>query len=291
MSAAPYHKGFTLVELVVAISVSTVVMGFIALLISQPVDMYISQSRRVELTDSADSLWLNMSRDLPSTVPNSVRYQQNGTVIVLEMLETYGWAHYYTPTGPDTVNTLAASSADTDFDIAGWSAITSSAGASVLNSTAADPDALTTDPYQIGTGKATYMSGVNVGAFLNGVAHVTPQGASFHFAGDSPSKRIYFISEPITYLCDTRAQTIRRYHGYTAASSQTSRNTAAKLTAAGAKVALVAANVASCQFRWQQLPSPGGRVLSVDATFTKAATSTGPESVKMSRRFFLGNLP
>jgi MSHA biogenesis protein MshO len=50
----------------------------------------------------------------------------------------------------------------------------------------------------------------------------------------------------VTYLCDTTAATLTRYSGYTIASTQPT--SVAVLNAAGASSALVASNVAGCQF-------------------------------------------
>ena len=56
------------------------------------------------------------------------------------------------------------------------------------------------------------------------------------------------MSGPVSYLCDTAAGTLTRYSGYAIASAQPA--SAAALTAAGATAALVAADVARCQFTY-----------------------------------------
>ena len=43
---------------------------------------------------------------------------------------------------------------------------------------------------------------------------------AFQFAWGSPGKRVYLVSGPVTYLCDTAAGTLSRYSGYSIASSQ-----------------------------------------------------------------------
>ena len=71
---------------------------------------------------------------------------------------------------------------------------------------------------------------------------------SFKFAYGSPGKRLYLISGPVSYLCDTSAGTLTRYSGYSIAASQPT--SAATLSAAGATATLVAAGASSCQFTY-----------------------------------------
>ena len=48
--------GFTLIELIVALTISVVVVGFIATFITVPVRAHLAQARRGELTASAETL-------------------------------------------------------------------------------------------------------------------------------------------------------------------------------------------------------------------------------------------
>ena len=249
MRALPHvARGFTLIELVITITVGSIVVAFMALFIVMPMNAYSTQTQQAALVDAADSALRFMARDLRSALPNSVRVTSGGTVTALELLATADGARYQDG-GPVSNPAL------------------------VLDFTAADGAFATTVPFtQLTlpwTSSSYYLSIYNVGvpgANAYQMANViTPAGTTisiaagaaanqnlvtlnpaFQFAFGSPGKRVYLVSGPVSYLCDTAAATLTRYSGYTIAGAQPA--SAAALSAAGATAALTAANVASCQF-------------------------------------------
>jgi len=219
-----------------------------ALFIVMPMNAYSTQTQQAALVDAADSALRFMARDLRSALPNSVRVTSGGTVTALELLATADGARYQDG-GPVSNPAL------------------------VLDFTAADGAFATTVPFtQLTlpwTSSSYYLSIYNVGVpganAYQMTNVITPAGTTitiaagatanqnlvtlspaFQFAFGSPGKRVYLVSGPVSYLCDTAAATLTRYSGYTIAGAQPA--SAAALSAAGATAALVAANVASCQF-------------------------------------------
>lgn len=81
----PRQHGFTLIELVVAISISAIVVGFMVMFLVTPVETYLAQARRAELVNSANMAANNMASDLRTALPGNVRYTRNGTIEVLEI--------------------------------------------------------------------------------------------------------------------------------------------------------------------------------------------------------------
>lgn len=79
------QRGFTLIELVVAISISAIVVGFMAMFLVTPVESYLAQTRRAELVVAADMTTNNMLTDLRLAPVGSVRYVRNGSAEVLEI--------------------------------------------------------------------------------------------------------------------------------------------------------------------------------------------------------------
>jgi MSHA biogenesis protein MshO len=249
MRALPHvARGFTLIELVITITVGSIVVAFMALFIVMPMNAYSTQTQQAALVDAADSALRFMARDLRSALPNSVRVSSGGTVTALELLATADGARYQDG-GPVSNPALA------------------------LDFTAADGAFATTVPFtQLTlpwTSSSYYLSIYNVGVpganAYQMTNVITPAGTTisiaagatanqnlvtlspaFQFAFGSPGKRVYLVSGPVSYLCDTAAATLTRYSGYTIAGAQPA--SAAALSAAGATAALVAANVASCQF-------------------------------------------
>jgi MSHA biogenesis protein MshO len=279
-------RGFTLIELVITIAVGSVVVAFMALFIVMPMDAYTAQTRRAALVDASDSALRFMARDLESSLPNSVRITTSGTVTALELLATADGARYQDG-GPLSNPAL------------------------VLDFTAPDGAFATTVPFtQLTlpwTSNAYSLSIYNVGvpgADAYQMANViTPAGTTitisagaaanqnlvtlspaFQFAFGSPEKRVYLVSGPVSYLCDTAAGTLTRYSGYAIESAQPAN--AAALSAAGAAAALVAASVGGCQFTY----SSGTAERNALATLTLQITQSG-ESVQLLNEVQVVNAP
>ena len=279
-------RGVTLIELVVTIVVGSIVVAFMAMFIVTPMQAYTGQTRRAELVDEADSALRLMGRDLRSSLPNSVRVASSGAVSALELLATADGARYR-DSGP-----LSNAALELDF-------------------TAADGAFATTVPFTQLTlpwsSTTSYLAIYNVGvpgANAYEMANViTPAGTTigiaagsvanenlvtlspaFRFAYGSPGRRVYLVSGPVTYLCDTTAQTLRRYSGYTIAAVQPA--SAAALTAAGASSSLVSVDVGSCQFSYNS----GTAQRNALATVTLQLTRSG-ESVQLLNEVQLANTP
>lgn len=279
-------RGFTLIELVITIAVGAVVVAFMALFIVTPMDAYTAQTRRAALVDAADSALRFMSRDLRSALPNSVRVATSGSVTALELLGTADGARYQ-DNGPLANPSLA------------------------LNFNAPASAFATTVPFtQIAlpfSSNAYYLSIYNVGVpganAYQMTNVITPAGTTitisagsapnqdlvtlhppFQFAYGSPEKRIYLVSGPVSYLCDTSAGTLTRYAGYTISSTQPT--SAAALSAAGAASALVASSIGSCAFTY----SAGTAQRNALATLTLQITQSG-ESVQLLNEVQMVNAP
>jgi MSHA biogenesis protein MshO len=279
-------RGFTLIELVITIAVGSVVVAFMSLFIVTPMNAYMAQTRRAALVDESDSALRFMARDLRSALPNSVRTAASGSVTALELLATADGARYQ-DNGPVANPALA------------------------LDFTAPDGAFATTVPFTQLTlpwvSNAYYLSIYNVGVpganAYQMAAVITPAGTTitisagatanqdlvtltpaFQFAYGSPEKRVYLVSGPVSYLCDTSAGTLTRYTGY--AIQSTEPTSAAALSAAGAASALVASNVSACSFTY----SAGTAQRNALATLTVQVTQSG-ESVQLLNEVQVVNAP
>jgi MSHA biogenesis protein MshO len=260
--------GFTLIELVVVVTLSAIVVTFMANFIVVPVNSYVGESQRAQLADAADGSLRLLARDLRTALPNSVRVASAGSVVAIEMLSTLDGARYL-DSGP-----LANANLWLDF-------------------TAADTAFSTTVPFSSITlpysSTSNYLVIYNVGvpgADAYALANViTPAGTSisitagsaanqnlvtispgFQFAWGSPGKRVFLVSGPTSYLCDTAAGTLTRYAGYGIAATQPT--SAAALLAAGAAAGQVAANVSACQFTYSTGTAQHDGLASLDLTLT-----------------------
>jgi MSHA biogenesis protein MshO len=238
-------RGFTLVEIVVAVAIASVVIVFSSMFIAAPIGAYQAQSKRTVLVTDVEAAWPRMRDDLRLALPNSIRWRRNGNYVVVEMLAVDGLSRYIDPMGASfkVSGTVAGG-----FPNFGTAAV-ASAGQyylSVNNRGTGVPNA---DAYQLAGSITPARVTFNVAATTaTGEPQVTVTSApapSFA-AGDSPRRRVYLVREPVTFLCDESLGTLRRYSGYAISAAQTSRDAPNEF--AGATNQLIARGLTTCSF-------------------------------------------
>ena len=276
----------TLIELVITITVGSIVVGFMSMFITLPMNAYSAQTRRATLVDSADSALRFMARDIGGALPNSVRTGTSGTVSALELLATIDGARYRDG-GP-----LANAALDLDL-----STPDAAFSTTVPFTQLALPWTSTTSYLSIaniGVPGADAYAGANVitpaGTTITIAAGATPNAnlvtlsQGFQFNWGSSNKRVYLLSGPVSYLCDSAARTLTRYSGYTISATQAL--SAATLLGAGATAARVATDVASCAFSYA-VGSPQRNAL---VTLSLQLSNSG-ESIQLLQQVQLENSP
>lgn len=225
------NKGFTLIEIILAIVVMSIIGTMTVAFINAPAKAYTDLSRRTELTDLADAALRRISRDLQSALPNSVRVTGtcNGTApCYLELLQTTGGGRYRAA-GPG--NILDFTQTDSSFEVIG------AMPAAAVGSFVAI--------YNLGIPGADAYNSDNI-ASISSVGGASLSIAAKQFPFESSSNRFQVVSGPVTYVCDPASGTIKRYWGYAIQPSQPNNATIAPLS--GASQAYIATNVSSCQF-------------------------------------------
>ncbi len=229
-------RGFTLLELVVAITISSIVLIFVSMFLAAPVDAYDAHARRNALVSDASTAWPRMEADLRQALPNSLRARRNGALVALEMLSVVDEARYLTPTN----------AAFTTAGVFRGVALPFNSNTHYLSvNNLGTPGA---DAYAPGATLTAAGSTIDIVAGpLAGetTVQVTPPAA---FTGVSPRRRIYLVSGPVTYLCDEGQGTLRRYSNYPIAASQGARDTPGEFAALGAVGTLIAQGLSSCDF-------------------------------------------
>jgi MSHA biogenesis protein MshO len=285
--SARAQRGFTLVELVITLVVSTVVVGFVALFIGGPVMGFTDQARRARLVDAADAALRRIGRDVRRALPNSVRTTSAGGVSALEVLSTVDGARYRAQPPGVAAQILDFAAADGSLNVLGpftqlakpWSSTTHYLAVYNVGVPGADAYELSNVITPVNTTIAVSVDGAT------GEDRVTLAPA-FRFAYPSPTQRVFLVDGPVTYLCDTVAGTLMRYHGYGIAASQASRDSHGELIGAGATASLMANQLVSCSFAYT--PGTAERAGLVSLQFAVRAQG---ETVSLLSQVHVDNVP
>ncbi len=229
-----HMKGFTLMEMVVAIAIGSVVVIFAGMFITAPVDAYEAHSRRSKLIADASTAWPRIQADLRHALPNSVRATRNGNVAVLEMLDTVGYAKFEAPPSAEFPVTGTANGI--------FGAHKAGAGATLtghLSVGNTGAEAYTQ------TGSMTQrLTHIELALDASGTPVVRP-GAPVVLPRPSARSRIYLVRGFVAYVCDERNGTIRRYQGTNIVANAAAHDSPAELGGAGE---LVAQDIGACNF-------------------------------------------
>lgn len=235
----PTQRGFTLVEVVVAVAIASVIIVFAAMFTIAPIHAYGAQSRRAVMVGDAESAWPAMLPDLRRALPNSLRTLRNGNFVVVEMLNVRGVSRSMTP--------VAGS-----FTAAGTPAgVFSDTPANLVN----DPNYYLSvnnrgqapwDAYALTGSITANRPQISFVTAANGQATVTVAPAPVLTSPASPRRRVYLVDIPITFLCDETQGTLRRYSGYAITANQAARSAPNQF--GGATNRLIARGLTSCNF-------------------------------------------
>lgn len=281
-------QGFTLVELVITISLTTIVVSFMAVFISGPVRAYVDQTRRAELVDVAENSLRRIARDIRAALPNSVRVTTTGGVVALELLNTVDGVRYRDRPPPGNPSKrLRFNAADDAFNSVGqFNGITRPFSSTTHYLAIYNVGVPGADAYELAN--VITPPGTQIDIDADAVANednvrISP---AFRFAYASPGQRVYLVDQPVTYLCDTVAGTLVRYSAYMITSNQANRDSDGELVGAGASSTLVANKIASCDMRY----APGTAQRAGLVSLALRVSDAG-ESVSLLHQVHVNNVP
>jgi MSHA biogenesis protein MshO len=288
MRSRANQQGFSLIELVITVVISTIVVSFVSLFISGPVQGFVDQSRRAALVDAADATLQRLDRDVRRALPNSVRTTTSAAgVVALELIGTVDGSRYRAqPPGGDA-EILDFARADGSFDVLGPFTRVPKPFSSrrhylaIYNVGVAGADA-----YELANVITPADTRIDIAAgAAPGVDRVT-LSPPFRFAYGSPAQRVFLADGPVSYLCDPVAGTLTRYHGYSIAASQSARDAHAELLGAGAVASLMANRLSACAFTYTPGTSERAGLVTLEIT-----VSSQGETVAMLSQVHVDNAP
>ncbi len=281
-------RGFTIIELVVSITLLAIVISITTFLIAGPVREYADQSRRSELVSAADSALLNVARDVRRALPNSTRVTTTATTAALEMLASIDAVRYRASgaLGSPALE-LDLTSPDGSFSTLGkFTHVTHPFSSTARYLSVYNIGIAGADAYELANVMTPAGTTISISDGASAGEDVVTMSPAFKFAYGSPAKRIYLVEGPITYLCDLTEGTLRRFSAYGVASNQSLRDTTAELVGAGAQNALLARNLTACVFTYAAGTSQ--RAGLVTATLT---VSKNGELVRLLEQVHVENAP
>jgi MSHA biogenesis protein MshO len=227
-------NGFTLVEMVVVITIVGILAAGAALFIRNPTQAFIDSENRANLSDRADTALRLMARGIRNALPNSVRTTTSGIDSFIEFVPIKSAGRYRAAAGIlGTDNPLDFSlSADT-FDVLGPS-VTVAAGDKLVIYNLGIPGS---DVYEGSNIRALQTTGIlSLLSFSGGI-----------FPLESPSSRFFVVSTPVSYACDMTNQVLWMYSGYPIQATQPASVSALNGLATARKLAT---GLTSCQVNY-----------------------------------------
>lgn len=232
MTRPAAQRGFSLIEMIVAITVLGILSAAAAVFLRGPIASYFDTERRTDLADAGTLALAKLRQDIANAVPNGVRVATAGGRTYIELLpmrlDSAGVPSQGRYRTGGAGNVLSFGVADTGFDVLGFPVYVQTGDWVVVNNHLAGASVWT------GSSRAAYMGGTGTVSTIAMASHA--------FAADAPDHRFQIATDPVTYLCDPAAGTVRRISNYGSPA-------AAQPTAfgAGAQNDLLAGGVLSCR--------------------------------------------
>jgi MSHA biogenesis protein MshO len=272
MRGTESQRGFTLIELVITLVISTIVVGFVSMFISGPVRGFADQARRVRLVDASDAALERIGRDIRRSLPNSVRTTSSGGVVALEVMSTVDGARYRAQLPGNAAQILDFTAADDSLNVLGPFTQVAKPFSSTSHYLAV---------YNVGVPGADAYELVNV---------ITPEGTTigistdgvtgedrvtlnppFRFAYASPTQRVFLVDGPVTY--DVEA-------------NQSANDSHGELLGNGATASLMANQVEACAFTYAAGTAERAGLVSLQLTVRAQG-----ESVSLLSQVHVDNVP
>jgi MSHA biogenesis protein MshO len=291
------ERGVTLIELVVVIVVIGIIVAAVSFFLT-PLRQGADLALRAELTDIADNALQRMGRDVQLALPNSVRTATSGTSKFLEFIAVRTAGRYRAAGGGPTGGTNCPND-DAMLGVPDNDQLSFNLSDSCFKSigklpgtVVAGSDQLVLNNYGFPNQNAYQTAGTLnrvVVAALDNASEAGRDRISFaptpfvRALHDSPGKRFFIVSGPVTYECDLAAGRIYRHAGYALAAAQP--------TSFVGSPALVAEHVIACDFEYSPNVSAQLGLLTLRVRLQRQLFGGNAETVSLYHSVHVNNAP
>lgn len=209
MRHATESRGFTLIEMIVAMVIGGLLLAMVGMFVRHQIDAYVEVSARMQLADAADTALGRMEREIRAALPNSLRVSGN----YLEFVPIMDAGRYRAESGGGADFPL--DSAADRFDVLG-PPVRVAAGEEIVVFNLGVPGG---DVYAGDNRRAPKATGT-------ALTQITAAAPPFGFPFASPASRFHVVGQPVTFVCDPANRVIRRHWGYGFHDSQPDTNEA-----------------------------------------------------------------
>jgi MSHA biogenesis protein MshO len=286
-----FSAGFTLIEMVMVIVITGIIGSMVAVFLKAPIQQYMDVSRRAELSDIADTAFYQLSGELSTAVPNSLRVAGCGASPCFEFIPAKGVGRYRAQA--DLSNPASAvgdvldfaSAVDRSFDIIGPAMSFTAGDYLVIGSTQSDG----APAYDVSASGVLRTYAGSAGAALSNVNFASSQFPSFAQLDTQRFDVVDGVQQAVTYSCEGTLGALDasgngqarlwKHWGYGFNTAQV-----APASLGGAK-ALLADKVSACVIDYSAINQRLG-LLGVRLTLT-----SGSESVSLYQEIHVSNAP
>jgi MSHA biogenesis protein MshO len=283
-------RGFTLVEMIVVMVITSILAGVMVLFIRRPVQNYVDAAGRAEMSDVADLALRRITRELHSALPNSVRVLTTGSVVLLEFIPTKAAGTYLSV--DDNAGGPALDFQDSSkhsFTVVG------EMPAFPYNIVADDyivvynlgPDYVTADAYAGGNRAQVASDPVGNVVTLKANPFADPSNG---IPNTSPTQRFSVATQPVTFRCAPAGggMQLTRYWNYQFNASQADPASMANPPGQTIQHAILASNVAGCNFSYTQLQNVHSGLVGITLIVGRP---DGTETVTLAHQASVENTP
>lgn len=275
-------QGFTLVELIIVITLAGIVAAMIGSVMGRHMESYVDMNDRAQLVQMGQSALQTMTRHIRGAAPNSVRINVAGTTI--EFVPVVYAGAYRKALGDGGEDILDFTVQDNSFDVFAdlVDSDTSLNSAQVviynLGQESGGSPVLGSNLYANNTGGAAHViTSAGLTIIDNGNEDNIELATRHQFSAESPTQRMYLVNGAARYQCGSNA--INQYTGYAIQETLVA-------TPAGATQSLLVDQISDCKFEYFS-----GNATTESMVVVTITLSGRNQSLRLVQQIHLGNAP